>query len=114
MGWDKGDFRGRAAVERERAAGPARRLRGLVTDGRQPPRAGATVLAGSSAVGVVTSGNFSPVLGRGIALALVDTAAGVGEGDEVGLEVRGRRLDATVVPLPFVAPGRAEAGSGPS
>ena len=38
VGWDKGDFRGRAPLEREREAGPARRLRGLVADGRQPPR----------------------------------------------------------------------------
>jgi aminomethyltransferase len=52
------------------------------------------------------------VLGRGIALAFIDSAAGVGEGDEVGLEVRGRRLDARVVPLPFVAPGKADGGGG--
>jgi len=107
VGWGKGDFRGRAALERERAAGPTRLLRGLVTEGRQPPRADATVLAGSDAVGTVTSGNFSPVLGRGIAMAFVRTDAGVADGDKVGVEVRGRCLEARVVRLPFVTAGRA-------
>ena len=46
VGWDKGDFRGRAALEAERAAGPARRLRGLLLEGRRPPRADQSVLDG--------------------------------------------------------------------
>ncbi len=87
VGWDKGDFRGRAALEREREDGPRRRLRGLVTEGRQPPRDGAPVLGGTTPIGVVTSGNFSPVLGRGIAMALLDTAANV----NVGRDARHRR-----------------------
>jgi aminomethyltransferase len=106
VGWDKGDFRGRRPLERERQEGPARRLRGLVTEGRQPPRHDDAVLAGDARVGTVTSGNFSPVLERGIALALVDTATGIGEGDTLELDVRGRRLPARVTTLPFVAPGQ--------
>jgi glycine cleavage system aminomethyltransferase T len=51
----------------------------------------------------VTSGNFSPVRGCGIALGFVDTAHDVGPGDRVELELRGRQLDATCVRLPFVA-----------
>jgi len=105
VGWDKGDFPGRAALEAERAAGPRRRLRGLATEGRQPPRQGAGVLSGGARVGTVTSGNFSPMLGHGIALALVDTAAGLGEGDRVVVEVRDRELAARLVPTPFWPPG---------
>ena len=96
VGWGKGDFRGRAALERERAAGPRRTLRGLLADGRQPPREGAEVLLGGQPVGRVTSGNFSPMLERGIALAFVDTAAGVPDGARVEVAVRGRALAATV------------------
>ena len=106
VGWDKAEFRGRSALELERQAGPRRMLHGLVTEGRQPPREGATVLVRSSAVGAVTSGNFSPVLSRGIALAFVDTAAAVTAGDEVALDVRGRLIPARVTHLPFVPAGR--------
>ncbi len=110
VGWDKGEFRGRTALEKERIDGPRRRLRGLVADGRQPPREGSTVEAGHGAVvGAVTSGNFSPMRERGIALAFVETAAGVADGDRVSVVVRGRELAATVSSLPFW-PIRGEEG----
>jgi aminomethyltransferase len=105
VGWDKEAFRGRAALERERADGPPRRLVGIVTEGRQPPRQGMAVHRGGREVGVVTSGNFSPVLERGIAMAFVASAAGVKEGDEVSLEARGRQLGGRVTALPFVRRG---------
>jgi len=105
VGWDKPDFRGREPLQRERDAGPRRRLRGLVTDGRQPPREAATVLVGDDRVGTVTSGNFSPMLGVGIAMAFIDTASPVTVGDEVMVDVRGRRLPARLATMPFVAPG---------
>src|SRR5215212_7423688 len=44
VSWTKGDFRGRAALETEKDRGVARRLRGLVVEGRQPPRQGYPVL----------------------------------------------------------------------
>jgi len=97
--WDKGDFRGRAALEAERAAGPWRRLRGLLAAKGRPPRDGCTVRRGDDKVGAVTSGNFSPVLGRGVALAFL--APEVGVGDEVVIDVRGRDLPARVVKPPF-------------
>jgi aminomethyltransferase len=105
VGWDKADFRGRGALEKVRAGGPRRRLRGLVAEGRQPPREGAGVLSGETMLGVVTSGNFSPVLGRGIAMAFIDTDTDIKAGGEVAIEVRGRRLGARVADLPFVHPG---------
>jgi aminomethyltransferase len=48
----------------------------------------------------VSSGNFSPVLERGIALAFV--APDVVAGDAVTIDVRGRDVPATVVEIPFV------------
>ena len=100
VGWDKGEFRGRAALERERTAGVARRLRGLVAEGRRPPRADQHVLVDGAVVGAVTSGNFSPVLQQGIALAFV--APHLAIGDEVDIDVRGSRVPARIVKLPFV------------
>jgi glycine cleavage system T protein (aminomethyltransferase) len=102
--FDKGDFRGRAALERERDTGPARVLRGLTVEGRQPPRAGASVMADGAVVGEVTSGNFSPTLGHGIALAFVPPS--IEPGDDVVIDLRGRQLPAHVVKPPFVAKSR--------
>jgi aminomethyltransferase len=112
VGWDKGDFRGRSALERERALGPRRILRGLLAGSRQPPRDGAAVLAGTSAIGMVTSGNFSPVLGRGIAMAFLDTDHDVAVGAELTIDVRGRNLSARVVDLPFVHAGQSTGATG--
>jgi aminomethyltransferase len=101
VAWSKPEgFQGRAALERERAAGVSRRLAGLATSGRQPPRSGAPVVVEGQQVGEVTSGNYSPVLGHGIALAFVPPD--VVEGSAVELDLRGRRVAARVVPLPFV------------
>jgi aminomethyltransferase len=100
VGWDKGDFRGRAALEAERATGPARLLRGLVLDGRRPPRAGQDVLVDGTVAGTVTSGNFSPMLDRGIALTFLPP--GVEPGARVAVDVRGRPEPAEVVTPPFV------------
>jgi len=103
VGWQKPEFWGRAALVAEKDAGPARRLRGLRAAGRGVPRAGMTVLdAEGKPVGVTTSGTFSPTLKTGIALALIDTASGVGPDDPVSVDVRGRPLPCTVVKPPFV------------
>jgi aminomethyltransferase len=112
VGWDKGEFRGRSALERERALGPRRVLRGLVAEGRQPPRDGSRVLDGTSTIGAVTSGNFSPVLGRGIALAFLDTDHDVAVGGGVTIDVRGRNVAAHVVELPFVRAGQGMTAAG--
>jgi len=101
VAWDKpGGFRGRDALVAERERGVARRLRGLATEGRRPPRAEQVVLVDGAPAGVVTSGNFSPVLGHGIALAFLPPE--VGEGSEVAIDVRGEPTPARVVPTPFV------------
>ncbi len=112
VGWDKPAFRGREPLLEERATGPRRRLSGLRTAGRQPPREGAAVVVDGETIGSVTSGNFSPLLGHGIALALLDTAGDPRPGIHVTIEQRGRALPATVVQTPFVRSGRPPEESG--
>jgi aminomethyltransferase len=104
VGWDKPAFWGRDALRAEKAAGPRRTLRGLELTGRGIPRGHMTVLAGDQPIGETTSGTFSPTKKVGIALALLDTAAGVVDGDLVEIDIRGRRAEARVTKPPFVRP----------
>lgn len=102
IGWEKSEFRGREALAKQRELGVDRLLCGLRTEGRRPPRDGARVLTGGVDVGVVTSGNFSPVLGCGIAFALL-TPAMTNVGREVTVQVRDSALVGRVATTPFVA-----------
>lgn len=102
IGWKKDAFFGREALLAEKAAGPRRLLRGLRMVGRGVLRPGLTVLNGSTPVGVTTSGTFSPTLQIGIALALIDTDAGVEDGQQITVDVRGRAVECEVVRPPFV------------
>ena len=104
VGWSKPAFWGRDALAREKAEGPRRTLRGLELTGRGIPRGHMTVYAGERRVGETTSGTFSPTKRVGIALALIDTAAGLADGDLVEVDIRGRRTEARLVKPPFVAP----------
>jgi aminomethyltransferase len=95
-----GDFVGRAALEKVARDGPSRRLVGLVVEGRGIARHGYPVLAGERRSGMVTSGTQSPTLGVPIAMAYV--APGDAEpGTVVDVEIRGARVPARVVELPF-------------
>jgi aminomethyltransferase len=103
VGWSKPEFWGSAALAAERAAGPSRRLVGLQAIERAIPRPHMTVIDDDGQpIGEVTSGTFSPTLSQGIALALIDSASGVGIGDEVALDVRGRAARMKIVKPPFV------------
>lgn len=107
VGWSKDAFVGRDAVVAVKESGPARRAAGLLGTGRGVPRAGMSVhrLHGDglgARVGTTTSGTFSPTLRAGIALALLDTAAGVLPDEEVAVDVRGRPLRCVVTRPPFV------------
>jgi glycine cleavage system T protein (aminomethyltransferase) len=103
VGWKKDAFWGRDALLAERADGPARILRGLESLDRGIPRAHMPVLnASGDPVGEVTSGTFSPSRRVGIGLALISADAGVEDGDELQLDVRGRRSAVRVVRPPFV------------
>lgn len=96
MALGKPDFIGRAALQAE----PARTLIGLVSEGKAIPRADYPVLAGDRVVGYVTSGTFSPTLGKGIALALIDRS--VPDTQSLAVEIRGRAEPFARCPLPFV------------
>ncbi|MFZ4689149.1 MAG: glycine cleavage system aminomethyltransferase GcvT [Polymorphobacter sp.] len=80
--------------------GPTRKRVGLAVDGKLPAREGATVFAGGLPIGTVTSGGFSPSLGAPIAMAYVEPAHAA-DGSAVEINVRGKFLAATVVPMPF-------------
>jgi aminomethyltransferase len=111
VAWDKaGGFRGLDALVARREAelrgarpgGPpaARRLKGIVGYSRQPFRSGYPVVINGTTSGQLTSGNFSPVLERGIGMAFF--SFDIEEGAAVEIEARGRRLPGHVVKLPFV------------
>ncbi len=106
VGWDKDAFRGRAALLEERRRGVARRLVGLTTAGRRPPREGADVVKDGPRAGTVTSGNFSPMLGCGIALAYIDAAFDADIPTAFDIVQRGQTLAATTVPTPFTRAGQ--------
>ncbi len=103
LGWvvrfDKGDFRGRTPLLDEKEVGPSRVLRGLVVEGRRPPREGQSVIHEGETIGEVTSGNFSPALGQGIGLAFL--RSDIDYGTEVGIDVRGTEVPARVTKPPF-------------
>jgi aminomethyltransferase len=104
VGWKKPEFWGRDALIAEKTEGPRRTLRGLEVTGRGIPRGHMDVYAGGQRIGETTSGTFSPTKKVGIALALLDTAAAVSDGDLVEVDIRGRRTEARVVKPPFVQP----------
>ncbi len=97
----EGGFPGAERILRELEEGAARRRVGLLPEGRAPMRPGTKLFSGDEAVGEVASGAFGPTLGGPLAMAYVPVEL-AGEGTPLSGEVRGRRLPARVVPLPFV------------
>jgi aminomethyltransferase len=100
----EGDFVGRTAIEQGSDAA-ARRLVGLTTEGRRAGRADypvftADAVEGTEPVGIITSGALSPTLGFPIAMAYVDPDV-LDAGTPLTIDVRGTRIPATVVSLPF-------------
>jgi aminomethyltransferase len=102
---DAREFIGRKALQRQLAAGPARRLAGLLLLDRGVLRAGQAVVT-AQGQGVTTSGGFSPTLQRAIALARIPSKAS----GECTVEIRGKQLPARIVKPPFVRHGEACAG----
>jgi glycine cleavage system T protein (aminomethyltransferase) len=96
---EKGDFVGRAGLERL-AHEKRSRLVGITTAGPRVPRQGLELHAGSEAVGVVASGGVSPTLNTNIGSAFVRLGHDR-EGTELELDVRGKRQPARVCELPF-------------
>jgi aminomethyltransferase len=105
VGWEPAgrDFIGRAPLEAQRQRGDAARFVGLVLMDKGVLRNHQKVLSGGKEAGEITSGSFSPTLGRAIALARVHGEVG----DLCQVEVRGKAVDVKVVKPPFVRNGKA-------
>jgi aminomethyltransferase len=123
VSWDKPmGFRGLPALVAHRASGVKVRLAGVLGESRRPLRAGYEVdldgVEGAAGASELTSGNYSPVLGRGIGMCFLPVEVGPGAVVSVhatpALAERGRRepLPAHVVRLPFVPKASSPVGTG--
>ncbi|MWV14503.1 glycine cleavage system aminomethyltransferase GcvT [Pseudomonas sp. L-22-4S-12] len=97
------DFVGRSALESQRAAGDQAKLVGLVLEERGVLRAHQVVRIDGVGEGEITSGSFSPTLGKSIALARVPAATG----ERAEVEIRGKWYPVRVVKANFVRNGKA-------
>lgn len=101
VSFSKGDFVGKAVLERQRQTGPARRFVGFELLEKGVPRHGFTMLSATAEqIGDVTSGNLSPLLQKGIGLGYVRSAYAKPE-LEIQIDIRGKRVPAKIVKPPF-------------
>jgi aminomethyltransferase len=100
VGWNKAGFLGADVLQRQKAEGVARRLVGFELIDRGIARHGHEVFVDGVRAGTVTSGTQTPFLKKAIGMAYVPVAAAE-PGRAIDIDVRGRRLQARVVPLPF-------------
>ncbi|PIP81011.1 MAG: glycine cleavage system protein T [Gammaproteobacteria bacterium CG22_combo_CG10-13_8_21_14_all_40_8] len=109
MGWvvamepKERQFIGRHALEAQKEEGIARKLVGLVLEGKGVLRSHMKVIVPDVGEGEITSGTFSPTLKQGIALARVPKNTG----DKAFVEVRGKNLPVRVVKANFVRNGKS-------
>jgi aminomethyltransferase len=101
---DKSDFVGKKVLQREKASGVQRKLIGLELLESGIPRRGYAITSKGREIGHVTSGTFSPSLGKGLALGYVEKGSS-SAGTEVLVDVRGKGLKARVTKLPFYTRG---------
>ncbi len=99
--FEKSYFVGKEALLRQKEQGIPRSLRGIEMIEPGVPREGCEVFSGIRRIGSVTSGTKSPTLGKFIALALVERGSGLKIGDEVELEIHGKRKRGRLVKTPF-------------
>jgi aminomethyltransferase len=106
VGWDPAErgFIGQAVLTKERAAGVKQKFVGLILEDKGVLRNHQKVIVDDAVQGEITSGSFSPTLGRSIALARVPA----GTGSACHVEVRGKQLAARVVKPPFVRNGKVQ------
>ncbi|MDY3559107.1 glycine cleavage system aminomethyltransferase GcvT [Gemmata sp. JC673] len=97
---DKGDFLGRDAIQKAAATATEPVRVGLEIEGKRAAREGCPVLAGGRPVGGVTSGSLCPWLDKSLAMGYVEPAAAA-VGTKLEVDLRGAKLPATVVQLPF-------------
>ncbi len=100
IGWGKTGFLGEEVLRAQREHGTTRTLVGFEMVDKGIARHGYPVWIDGAPVGTVTSGTQTPFLKKAIGMAYVPTAAATVDRD-IDIEVRGRRLKARIVPLPF-------------
>ena len=100
VAWNKDLFQGKPALLKQREKGLTRRLVGFEMIERGVPRHDMKILKDGAIVGKVTSGNFSPILQKGIGLGSLPPAL-CKEGTLVDIDIRGKHVPAKVVKLPF-------------
>jgi len=104
LGWitklEKGAFVGSQTIARAKAEGPKRKLVGMEVAGRNIARHGYKIVKDGAEIGHVTSGTFSPSLGKSIAIGYVQTAFAAPE-TPVQIQIRNRVAEARVVKTPF-------------
>ena len=99
------DFNGKAALAEQKKNGPPRRVAGFVMIDRGIARADYPVFAGDKQIGKVTTGSVAPTVGKNLGLALVDKDY-VQKGQQIFVEIRGKRLAAEVIAKPFYKRGQ--------
>jgi aminomethyltransferase len=108
LGWTvklaRGDFSGRDALVRQKEKDTTRKLVGLEAEGRRVPRHGMAVESAGRAVGIVTSGAYSPSLERAIAMAYVETGVSA-LGTTLEVAAGSSRIATRVVKRPFYTRG---------
>lgn len=100
VGWKKGDFLGSDILRAQKAGTLERKLVGFEMQDRAIARHGHKVMAGDDEIGVVTSGTQTPFLKKSIGLAMVPISRSE-PGTNLQIDIRGRRVNAVVVPEPF-------------
>jgi aminomethyltransferase len=104
LGWiaklDKGDFLGREVLARQKQEGTRKKLVGFEMTGRGICRDGYNILVDGQVVGRVTSGSYAPYLKKSIGLGYVPPSLAT-DGREIQIEIRGKAVEARLVPLPF-------------
>jgi aminomethyltransferase len=100
VGWKKGEFTGSDVLRAQKAGALTRKLVGFEIADRAIARHGHVVLDGDAPIGAVSSGTQTPYLKKSIGLAMVPIAKSA-VGTPLQIDVRGRRVQATVVAQPF-------------
>jgi aminomethyltransferase len=102
---NKGEFIGREVMARQKANGVPRKLIGFELLQRGVPRHGHKISSDGKEIGVVSSGNHSPSLNKGIGMGYVQTIF-AGIGGKIRIDIRGNAVPAVVVDRPFYKKGK--------
>ena len=104
LGWtvklNKGDFIGRDSLLQVKAQGPQRLLVGVELLERGVARGGCVLYDQERRIGELTSGSHSPTLHKNIGMGYVEAADAV-TGKQLQVDIRGKRVAAQIVALPF-------------